>query len=102
MPVAGSAGVRSGPSAAAMPNSSNQARVAGGEPRVRIDRVRTASMPPSGAESGSTEWAQKASSVKSASSSVAGAASSRDTSSTSSCRSSRMRTSLYSCMRTWG
>ena len=85
MPAASSAGVRSGASAAAMPNSSNQARVAAGEPRVRIDRVRTASI----VSARLSSWAQKASSVNSASSSVAGAASSRDTSSTSSCRSSR-------------
>src|SRR5690348_2966483 len=73
-----------------MPNSSNQRRVSGGDPRVRIDRVRTASStaapsPPSAPKG----WAQKASSVKSASSRVAGAPSSPDTRSTSSCRSSR-------------
>src|SRR3954454_4090171 len=85
MPAASSAGVRSGASAAAMPNSSNQVRGAAGEPRVRIDRVRTASI----VSPRLSSWAQKASSVNSASSSVAGAASTRDTSSTSSCRSSR-------------
>ena len=57
-------------SAEAMPNSSNQARVDAGEPRVRIERVRTASIAPAVLSS----CAQKASSVNSASSRVAGAA----------------------------
>src|SRR4051794_3785281 len=110
MPASGSAGVRSGRSAEAMPNSSNQARVGAGEPRVRIERVRTASIAPAALSS----CAQKASRVKSASSSVAGAASSRETSSTSSCRSSRIPTPpppglcghygrfSYRCMRARG
>src|SRR3954454_20804431 len=110
MPAPSSAGVRSGACAEAMPNSSNHWRVADGEPRGRIERVRTASI----VSAELSSWAQNASRVNSASSSVAGAASNRDTSSTSSCRSSRIplrslpavsaltAAASYNCMRARG
>lgn len=72
--------MRTGPVARAMPKPSNQARTAGVERRVRIDRVRTGSI----AESSSLSCAPKATSPKSRFSSVAGAPSSAEISSTSS------------------
>ncbi|MCQ0002269.1 hypothetical protein LUX00_17785 [Streptomyces sudanensis] len=63
-----------------MPNPSNQARTAGVDVRVRIERVRTGSM----AEASSPSCAPKAISPKSRSSRVAGAPRSAEISSTSS------------------
>ncbi len=79
-PASGAAGMRSGPVARVMPKASNQARTAGVERRVRIERVRTGSM----AVSSSLSWAPKATRPKSRFSRVAGAPSSAEISSTSS------------------
>ncbi|CAM5497184.1 hypothetical protein STANM309S_00338 [Streptomyces tanashiensis] len=79
-PASGAAGMRTGPVARVMPKPSNQARTAGVDFRVRIDRVRTGSI----AVSSSLSWAPKAISPKSRFSSVAGAPSSAEISSTSS------------------
>ncbi|KAF0650134.1 hypothetical protein K701_10135 [Streptomyces fradiae ATCC 10745 = DSM 40063] len=72
--------MRTGPVARVMPNPSNHARTAGVDLRVRIERVRTGSM----AEASSLSCAPKAISPKSRFSSVAGAPSSAEISSTSS------------------
>lgn len=79
-PASGAAGIRTGPVARVMPNPSNQARTAGVERRVRIERVRTGSI----AESSSLSWAPKATRPKSRFSRVAGASRRAEISSTSS------------------
>lgn len=76
----GGGGDAEGPVARVMPKFSNQARTAGVERRVRIDRVRTGSI----AVVSSLSWAPKATSPKSRFSSVAGTPSSAEISSTSS------------------
>ncbi|GAA3082352.1 hypothetical protein GCM10020254_28460 [Streptomyces goshikiensis] len=77
-PASGAAGIRTGPVARAMPKPSNQDRTAAVDWRVRIERVRTGSM----ARSSSLSCAPKAISRKSRFSSVAGAPSSAEISST--------------------
>ncbi len=72
--------MRTGPVARVMPKPSNQARTAGVDLRVRIERVLTGSI----AVSSSLSCAPKAISPKSRFSSVAGTASSAEISSTSS------------------
>ena len=75
--------MRTGPVARVMPKPSNQARTAVVERRVRIERVRTGSRS-DGSRSPSLSYAPKAISSKSRFSSVAGAPSSSEISSTSS------------------
>ena len=77
-PASGAAGMRTGPVARVMPKASNQARTAGVDFLVRIERVRTGSI----ARSSSESCAPKAISPKSRFSSVAGAPSSAEISST--------------------